>query len=94
MKDKRVYASDIMYDIPLPSLEGEKASKYVATISYQIPRRIILKGRVKVSPKFDTWYGMIYWLNKQPYHIEYVIYKTDRADVLRSGIKKIGEVLK
>lgn len=86
-------SSDLMYEIPLPDPKLEKG-KYVATIVYQIPNRIVMHGRRKVSPRFDTLYGMIYWLNKQPYHMDYVILKTDKNTIIRQGSKKIGEILK
>jgi hypothetical protein len=35
----------------------------------------------------------MYWLNKQPYNLEYVIYKTDKNDIIKEGSKKIGEVV-
>lgn len=94
MKKKyRNYSLDVMYDMPLPSIEGEKG-RYVATINYQIPRRILLNGRSKTSPKFETMYGLIYWLNKQPYNLTYVIYRTDKDVIIKEGIKKIGEIVK
>lgn len=91
-KKYRNYSRDIMYDIPLPSPESDKG-KFVATINYQIPKRILLNGRSKTSPKFETMYGVIYWLNKQPYNLEYTIYKTDKDVILREGSKKIGETI-
>ena len=89
-KTYRNYSMDIMYDIPLPCPEKEKG-KYVATIVYQIPKRILLNGRSKSSPKFETLYGVMYWLNKQEYNLEYVIYRTDKSGIIREGSKKIGE---
>lgn len=86
----RNYSKDIMYDIPLTSPEKEKGM-YVATINYQIPKRIILNGRSKTSPKFETLYGLMYWLNKQPYNLEYTIYRTDKSVIIREGSKRIGE---
>lgn len=83
----------IMYEIPLPNVKLEK-SRFVAIITYQKPNKIRLGGRRKTSPRFDTWYGMIYWLNKQPFDFEYVIFKTDKEGVLKEGTKKYGEVLK
>jgi hypothetical protein len=79
--------------IPLPSIEGE-APKFVAFIRYQIPGRILLQGRRKTSPRFETMYGMIYWLNKQPYHMDFTIFRTDKENVVRSGSKKAGEIIK
>lgn len=84
--------SSMMSPIPLPDVKFE-TSRYVAMITYQIPRRLLLNGRRKTSPKFETWYGMMYWLNKQPYNLEYVIYKTDKNDIIKEGSKKIGEVV-
>lgn len=86
-------STDLMKDIPLPSVEFEKP-RYVAIIRYQIPRRIILQGRRKSSPRFETWYGMLYWLNKQPYNMDYVIYRTDKEVILKKGTRKLGEVIK
>lgn len=93
MKKKyRNYGLDVAYDIPLPPIETEKG-KYVVTITYQIPKRIVLHGRTKTSPKFDTMYGAMYWLNKQPYNLSYVIYRTDKSDIIKEGSKKIDEVV-
>lgn len=86
-------ANDIMTDIPLPDIKFEKP-RYVAMIRYQIPKRILLNGRRKTSPKFETMYGMLYWLNKQPYNFEYAIFKTDKEAIIRQGTKKIGEDIK
>jgi hypothetical protein len=83
-------SNDVMYDIPLPDPKLEK-SNFVATICYQIPNRIVLHGRHKTSPRFSTLYGVIYWLNKQPYHLEYTIFKTDKDAIIKQGFKKIGE---
>ena len=58
-KKYRNYSRDIMYDIPLPSPDTDEG-KFVATINYQIPKRILLNGRSKTSPKFETMYGVIY----------------------------------
>jgi hypothetical protein len=85
--------NDIMYDMPLPDAKLEKG-KYVATIRYQIPRRLLLNARTKTSPKFETLYGIIYWLNKQPYHMEYFVYKTDKEGILKQGFKKLGDTIK
>lgn len=94
MKSKeKSCSSEIMYDKPLPDVKGEKGV-FRATILYQIPNRIVLHGRVKTSPRFETMYGMIYWLNKQPYNMEYSIYRTDKTDLIREGFKKAGEVIK
>ncbi len=79
--------------IPLPHIDGE-APKFVAHIHYQIPGRILLQGRRKTSPRFDTMYGMIYWLNKQPYHMDFTIFRTDKGLKIRSGSKKAGEIIK
>ena len=92
-KKYRNYSRDIMYDIPLPSPDTDKG-KFVATINYQIPKRIILNGRSKTSPKFETLYGLICWLNKQDYNMEYTIYRTDKSDIIKEGNKKIGEIIK
>jgi len=83
-------SNDIMYDIPLTDPKLEKG-KYVATIRYQIPKRIVLRGRRKTSPKFDTLYGVLYWLNTQPYHLDYAIFRIDKDVMIRQGSKKIGE---
>ena len=85
-------SNDIMYDVPLPDSKLEKG-KFVATLRYQIPRRIILHGRRKTSPKFDTLYGLIYWLNKQPYHLEYAIFRSDKDIMIRQGFKRAGETI-
>lgn len=92
-KKKYPQYSSMPSNIPLPDAKFE-VSRYVATIVYQIPRRLILHGRRKTSPKFETLYGMIYWLNKQPYNMEYVIYKTDKNEVVREGKKKVGEIIR
>ena len=68
--------------------------QFVATITYQIKGKIRLDGRTKTSPKFDTLYGLIYWLNKQPYSLEYSIFRTDKLLALREGIKKMGDFIK
>lgn len=83
---------DLMKDIPLPSVKLEKP-RYVAMIRYQIPNRILLNGRRKTSPKFETMYGLIYWLNKQPYNMDYIILKTDKDIIIKEGYKKIGEII-
>lgn len=85
-------SNDIMYDVPLTDPKLEKG-KFVATIRYQIPKRIVLHGRRKTSPKFDTMYGLIYWLNKQPYHLEYAIFRIDKDIMIRQGTKKVGETI-
>lgn len=75
--------------------EGKtKKHKYVAMIKYQIPKRIVLNGRYKTSPKFETMYGMIYWLNKQPYNMEYIIVHVSKEEVIKQGYKKVGETIK
>lgn len=79
-----------LHPLALPSLEGEK-TKYVAIIRYQIPKRIVLHGRRKVSPKYETMYGLMYWLNLQPYNLDYTILTTTGDYILRQGSKKIGE---
>ncbi len=84
---------DIMTDIPLPDVKLEKP-RYVAMIRYQIPKRLLLNGRRKTSPKFETLYGLIYWLNKQPYNLEYAIFKTTKDVIIRQGTKKIGETIR
>lgn len=68
--------------------------RYVAMIKYQIPKRIVLNGRYKTSPKFETMYGIMYWLNKQPYNMEYIIVHTNKEEVIKQGYKKIGEDIK
>jgi hypothetical protein len=94
MKSKsKTVSGEIAYDKPLPSLKLEKGS-FIATILYQIPNRILLHGRVKTSPNFETLYGVIYWLNKQPYNMEYSIYRTDKDESIREGFKKVGEIIK
>jgi len=86
-------STEIAMDIPLSDIKYEKP-RYVTMITYQIPKRILLHGRRKTSPKFETMYGLIYWLNKQPYNLEYVIFRTDKDIVIKHGTKKIGEVIK
>lgn len=86
-------SNDIMYDIPLPDVKLEKP-RFVATIRYQIPNKIRINGRFKTSPRFDTIYGVVYWLNKQPYNLTYHIFRTDKASVIKEGSKKIGENIK
>jgi hypothetical protein len=83
---------DLMMDVPLRDIKFEKP-RFVAMIRYQIPRRIVLDGRRKTSPKFETLYGLLYWLNKLPYNMEYAILRTDKNEVLQSGYKKIGETI-
>jgi hypothetical protein len=85
-------STDLMMDIPLPDAKLEKG-RYVAMLRYQIPRRIILGGRRKTSPKFETMYGLIYWLNKFPHNVEYAIFRTNKGELLTSGYKKIGETI-
>lgn len=85
-------STDLMMEIPLPDPKLEKP-RYVAMIRYQIPRRIVLDGRRKTSPKFETMYGLLYWLNKLPYNMEYAILKTDKNEIIQSGYKKIGETI-
>ena len=68
--------------------------RYVAMIKYQIPKRIVLNGRYKTSPKFETMYGIMYWLNKQPYNMEYIVVHTNKEEVVKQGYKKIGEDIK
>jgi hypothetical protein len=80
-------------DIPLPDVKFEKP-RYVAIICYQIPRKIKLGGRRKVSPRFETMYGALYWLNKQDYNMDYMIVRTDQENAIRSGYKKVGEVVR
>jgi hypothetical protein len=94
MKKKyRDYGKDVMNTIPLPDIKFEKPV-YVAMIRYQIPKRLMLHGRRKTSPRFETMYGMVYWLNKQPYNMEYVVYRTDKETIIKMGKKKIGEIIK
>jgi hypothetical protein len=85
-------STDLMKEIPLTDPKLEKL-RYVAMIRYQIPRRIVLDGRRKTSPKFETMYGLIYWLNKLPYNVEYAIFRTDRGELMTSGYKRIGETI-
>ena len=85
-------STDIMNDIPLPDPKLEEG-RYIASIRYQIPNRIILHGRHKTSPRFETMYGIVYWLNKQPYNLDFVIYRTDKEGVVRHGSKKQKETL-
>ena len=92
-KKKYPQYSAMISNIALPSPELE-VPRYVAIIRYQIPRRLILNGRRKTSPRFETMYGMLYWLNKQPYNMDFVIYKTNNNDIIKEGSKKIGEVVK
>lgn len=87
---KKSYSNEIRYDIPLPHIDLEKA-KYVITIRYQTPKRIRLGGRLKTSPRYDTMYGALYWLNMQPYNLEFFIYRTDKSGIIREGTKSIGE---
>ena len=95
MSKKKKYPNygAMMSDIPLPDVKFEEP-KFVATIVYQIPKRLVMNGRIKTSPKFDTLYGMMYWLNKQPYNMDFVIYKTNNNDIIKEGSRKIGEVIK
>jgi len=80
-------------NIPLPSIDLERP-RYVAIICYQIPKKIKLGGRRKVSPRFETMYGALYWLNKQDYNMDYMIVRTDKEEAIRSGYRKLGEVIK
>jgi hypothetical protein len=79
-----------IHPLPLPSTKGE-STKYVCVINYQIPRRILLGGRSKVSPRYETMYGLMYWLNQQNYNLDYTILMTTKEIVLRQGTKKAGE---
>jgi hypothetical protein len=90
--NKKNYGA-MLSDIPLTDPKLEEG-KYVASITYQIPRRILLGGRHKTSPKFETLYGLVCWLNKQDYNMEYTIYRTDKSDIIKEGNKKIGEIIK
>jgi len=72
-------------------IRNKEVPKYVCIIRYQIPKRILLNGRRKVSPKYDTLYGMMYWLNMQNYNLDYMILKTTTNSILLEGSKKIGE---
>jgi hypothetical protein len=90
---KKNYSAEIVTNIPLPDVKFEKP-RYVAMIRYQIPKRLLLNGRRKTSPKFETMYGMLYWLNKQPYNMDYVVYRTDKEAIIKRGRKKIGETIK
>jgi hypothetical protein len=83
-------STDLMVEIPLPDPKLE-STKYVAMIRYQIPKRILPNGRRKTTPKFETLYGLIYWLNKLPYNFEYIIFRTNKSEVVASGFKKIEE---
>jgi hypothetical protein len=88
MKREKLPTTNDKIALPDPKLE---ASKYVAIIRYQLPKRILLNGRRKISPKYDTLYGLMYWLNLQPYHLDYTIYTTDKEQAIKSGSKKLGE---
>jgi hypothetical protein len=81
-----------MSDIPLPDIKLEDP-RYVAMIIYQKPIKIVMGGRRKASPRFETMYGLLYWLNKQPYSMEYIIYRTDKNGIIREGFKKAEEKL-
>jgi hypothetical protein len=83
----------IMSTVPLPDVRLDKP-RYVAVIRYQLPKRIILSGRRKVSPRYETFYGMLYWLNKQPYNMDYIVYRTDSDVVIMEGFKRKEETLK
>jgi hypothetical protein len=82
----------IISRVSLPDVKLEKPA-YVAHILYQLPRRILLQGRSKVSPRFQTLYGLIYWINKQDYNLQYSIFRTDKEECIREGNKKIGETI-
>ena len=86
-------STDVMYEIPLPHPDLEKP-KYVIMITYQKPNNITLRARYKTSPRYETMYGALYWLNKQPYNLEYTLLRTDRSEFVRQGTKKIGEIIK
>jgi hypothetical protein len=79
-----------IHPLALPSIEGE-AMRYVCLIRYQIPGRIVLHGRRKVSPRYETMYGLMYWLNQQKYNCDFTILMTTRDIVLRQGFKKASE---
>jgi hypothetical protein len=71
-----------------------EVGQYVAHIVYQIPNKIVLDGRRMISPRFDTLYGMIYWLNFQKVNMEYTIYNTINDTIITEGYKKHNETLK
>jgi hypothetical protein len=83
----------VMSSIYLPALQLEKP-RYVAVIRYQLPNRIVLHGRYKASPRYETFYGMLYWLNKQPYDMDYTILRTDSNVIIMEGYKRKEEILK
>lgn len=82
-----------MSRIYLPDVKLEKP-RYVAVIRYQLPNRIVLNGRHKASPRYETLYDVLYWLNKQPYNVDYVILRTNSDVVFREGYKRKEEILK
>lgn len=82
-----------MSTIWLPDVKLEKP-RYVAVIRYQLPNRILLNGRHKASPRYETLYGVLYWLNKQPYDMDYTILRTNSDVVFREGYKRKEEILK
>lgn len=93
MSKAKSISNEIRYDIPLPHIDLEKP-KYVVMIRYQNGKKIRLGGRYKTSPRYDTMYGALYWLNMQPYNLEYFVYRTNKNEVIREGVKRIGEVVK
>jgi hypothetical protein len=86
-------ADNRMSPIYLPDFKLEKP-RYVAVIRYQLPNRILLNGRHKASPRYETLYGVLYWLNKQPYDLDYTILRTNSDVVFREGYKRKEEMLK
>ena len=92
--NKRKYPNygSMMSDISLSDIRFEEP-RYVALIRYQNSRKLKLGGRRKTSPRFETMYGVLYWLNKQPYNMDYVIYRTDKTGIIREGFKKLEEKL-
>lgn len=81
------------YGVKLEGIDGKfnvggkdpQTKRYIAHIFYQLPRRIVLHGRSKVSPQFETLYGLMYWLKKQKYNLTYTIYSTHQDHEISSG---------
>ena len=84
------YGSLLETDIPLPHIDGER-SRFVALLEYQIPKRIRLHGRRKASPRFDTLYGMLYWLEKREYNMQFIIFCTKKHAPLYKGKKLLNQ---
>jgi hypothetical protein len=72
---------------------NDAKSSYVAILRYQKPHRVTMYGKRKTSPKFETLYGLLYWLNKQDYTMEYMILNTKGEEIIREGFKKQGETI-